>query len=668
MRWQLDRFTFHGQPNTTYSLTELDGSAKTLYSDSEGVTEAASNTVTTDSRGTGYAYIRGDAQLRLSGVVVRDQIRTPLEFSDPTDPNASGACIRAIDLITAEELAEVQDMENNPTTDLAPKLQAWFDAALNVYGDGAEGTGGRGARMELDAGNWRISTLQLRPGCSLVGRASRYEVRILQTADAQAPVIDVLGRADNTDVVQRRTEVFLQNLDINANGNVDALGDPINCINLRAENTSDDPDDPDDLVNRTGVIAWLVQAGGASGYGFYSLKRGRNWIHECQFTGNGMEGTNNCGGVFAQGPDQLFFKSYCGSNYGHQLHIKSSATPMVVEVELGTSKQPQNYASLYMENCTDSVIQGGNCTGVMLFEGQEDDNTANEYDTETRINLSNVVFTFKDKSFTDATDDTVHTLPGFIHVKNLRGLYINGCRFKPATDDDIAVHHYTNRPTSIVYIQGARSRAVFNGPLPPLDDWNWPAGTPEQWAGVPTNTYDSITNKPNQLLIQTTDPTDTTHAWVMGSIKFLSNRGVQGAAGGTSVSAGLIGEIVSTDVNSGAAAALTTATIASLGSIALTAGHWEVRGTVVLTGSGATVTTTEAGIDSANNSISSSSAKRYAGSAHALTTVTATVATHQIGPFELKLTGAATRYLNTRASFSAGTMAAYGVIEARRIA
>ena len=668
MLFQLNRFTFKGQPSTTYTVTELDGSTKATYSDADGL-NSSGGTISTDAQGTGYTYFHGDAQLRLGGMVVRDQIRNGYEFTSPADPNQTGAVCRAITLLTPEELAEVQAAQDGvPSIDLAPKLQAWFDDALAVYGDGTSGTGGRGARMELDAGDWLISTLQLRPGCSLVGRASRYEVRLLQTNDSQDPIIDILGRADNTDVVQRRTEVYLENLDINANGNLDALGDPINGINLRAEGTDgDDPVDPDDLVNRTGVIAHRVQVGGASGYGFYSLKRGRNWLHECQFAGNGTAGENNCGGLFAQGPDQLFVKCYCGSNYGHQLHIKSSATPMVVEVELGTSKTPQTFVSLYMENCTDSVIQGGNCTGQMLFEGQEDDNTANEYDTETRINLSNVVFTFKDKTFTDQDTDIVYTLDGFIINKNLRGLSINNCRFKPATDDDIAAHHYTNRPTYVVYMQGVRSRAVFNCPLPPLDDWNWPAGTPEVYAGTPTNTYDSITNQPGRLLIQTTDTTEDTHAFLFERIRFLYGGGIVGITDGSDVDAGIVGELFSTEVDSGAPVALTTATVASLGSVALTAGNWEVRAAAVFVGSGATVTQMESGVASNNNSISATSAKRYTGQMANFVTTSGNLATHQIGPYELQLSSAGTRYLNVAATFSAGTMTAYGVIEARRV-
>ena len=113
--------------------------------------------------------------------------------------------------------------------------------------------------------------------------------------------------------------------------------------------------------------------------------------------------------------------------------------------------------------------------------------------------------------------------------------------------------------------------------------------------------------------------------------------------------------------------ALTTATVASLGSVALTAGNWEVRAAAVFVGSGATVTKMESGVASNNNSISATSAKRYAGQMANFVTTSGNLATHQIGPYELQLSSSGTRYLNVAATFSAGTMTAYGVIEARRV-
>jgi hypothetical protein len=581
----------------------------------------------------------------------------------------AGAPINALGLLDEDEIAEVRNSTGAGGRDLAPKLQAALDARYLLTGTDQSGAGGHGACMELDAGTWTISTLQLRPGMAVRGLVDRFEVRVKQTSGSLAPLIDILGRGQNQDVISRRTSVILQRLDLAANGNLDANGDPINGINLRV-----DPDNEgdDDSANRTGLIMEEVQVGGASGWGLYNLKRGKMWFSKCQFSGNGLAPllpNNKVGGLFSQGPDSFFHKCYCGNNGGVQLHIKSSATPSVVEIEMGSSKQATIYPTFWSENNTDLMFGGGgNCTGWILLEGQEDDITANEYDTECSINLFDFTITLKDKSFKDGSGN-FGTLPGFITAKNIRGWNINNVRFDPATDDDIAAHHYTHRPTQIVYIQGARTRGKLTGPLPPLADWKWPAGTPEVWPGsAPTNTYDSITNKPDQLLIQTSDPTDTTHAHLFDRLKFFAGGGIVGMTTGANPPTGCVGELIQTDVTSAAPVALTDNTIASIGNIVLTAGEWDIRATLIVQGTGATATLAEAAVSTANNTVPATTAQRYSVITLGTTTVTNPLCTLKMGPFQLKLAAGSTRYLNAKARFSAGTVNAYGVIEARRIA
>lgn len=583
-----------------------------------------------------------------------------------------GGGIRAMDLLTPEELAEVRDPDGTGGSNLGPKLQAALDEAYDEYGDDQEGAGGHGATLLLDAGTWTWDTMQLRPGMSIIGLVDRFEVRVKQLASARAPLIDILGRGQNQDVVGRRTAVVLERLDLNANGNVSLTNEAIDCIHLRVDEANDGDDES---ANRTGVIAREVQAGGASGWGLYNLKRGKLWLSMCQFAGNGLHPdlpNNKVGGLFSQGPDCFFYKVYCGNNGGPQHHIKSSATPTIINVEYGTSKQPHLYPSLWLEKCTDAMVGGGgNCTGWILIEGGENEPTANEYDTECNINLHNFSLTFKDKTFTDSTVEppVVHTLPGFIHLKHIRGVNLDNLRVMPANDDDIEAHHYTNRPTSIVYIQGDRTRATWRAPLPPLTDWRWPAGAPEQWSGSePTNSYDSITNKPNQLSIQTSDPSDETHRHLFDRIGFLDNQGgIVGATDATSKHAGLVGEVLNTAVSSGSAAALATTTVASIASRAITAGNWMVYGTVQFLGAAATVSKVEAAISSANNDVPASTAERFSAQAMNVATVTGEVASLKIGPYYLKVSADTTRYLNCRATFAAGTMTAYGYIEARRV-
>jgi len=608
-----------------------------------------------------------DIKAPVSKLPISDAVQGALD--DIRDDIFGGAYVRAISLFADDEqaLSEIRASSGATGKDLAPTLQAWFDAAYLLYGTDQAGAGGHGCCMELDPGTWSISTLQLKPGMALRGLVDRFEVRVKQISTAQAPLIDILGRGQNQDVVGRRTAVILQRLDLNANGNLDTNGDPINCINLRVD-TANEGDD--DSANRTGLIAEEVQAGGASGWGLYNHKRGKLWLSKCQFAGNGLAPSlpnNKVGGLFSQGPDSFFHKCYCGNNGGPQLHIKSSATPTVLDVEIGVSKQATKYPGIYLENCTEAIIGGGgNCESWILIEGEEEDNTVDEYDTETVISLYNFQVKLKDKSFLDGGGGAGTTLNGYITLKNIRGVDIRGLRFTPAEDAEITGHHYTNRPTNIIDIQGSRTRATFNCPLPPLQDWRWPAGSPEVWPGTPpTNTYDSITNKPNQLQISTNDPTDTTHSRKFDWVSFFANGGIRGRTDANSMRAGAVGEYIKAEQTT--PQALTTATILSLASIDLTPGNWEIRGVVIYAGTGATTTSSEACIDSANNVISTANPDRYSGTGRTLTTYTGTVATEKIGPFELKTSSTVTRRINCRASFSAGSMSVTGGIYARRI-
>lgn len=429
-----------------------------------------------------------------------------------TDPEVSGTSIRAITLLSDEEKAEVRNPAIFPTIDLAPKIQAWLDSALNVYGDGLTGSGGRGCRIEFDAGNWLVSHLDLRPGVQFIGLSSREEVQFVQKIGYNADhFITILGHLLNGDAPQRRTEVLIQDVSFDANGLLDAAGDPLDCMHAEPEVFGDT--DPDDAVTRTGVIGHRFSCSGASGYGYNSQKRGKNWLHECQFTGNGKSGHENaCGGLYVQGPDSKFEKVYCGSNWGHQIHIKSSETPMIYDVELGTTKSnPEDYVSLYSELCTSLVVIGGNSTGPFLIEGGEGDTAANEYGVHSWINISDVIFTFKDKTFTNTADSTIKVQPGYIRLKNIKGVYID-CRYHPAFDEvdgsDPMVHTVSHRPTNVLYVQGARSSAVLRIAPPPVDDVMWLAGAPEDSpSGPPTDPYATLTNKKDQVTIQLIDTT-----------------------------------------------------------------------------------------------------------------------------------------------------------------
>lgn len=468
------------------------------------------------------AQVRADAWVALnqdgmdmkapaSALPISDAVQAALDVIRMNVLVGSGTYLKAMDYLDDDEKAQVRDPSGAGGVDLAAKIQPQLDAAYLLTGSDQTGAGGHGVCMDFDPGTWTFSTLQLKPGMALRGLVDRFEVRFKQTSTAQAPLIDVLGRGQNQDVIGRRTAVILERIDLNANGNYPSTTEAWDCVHLRVDPTNEGDDES---ANRTGLIMSEVQCGGASGWGIYNLKRGKVWLSKVQCAGNGKHPNlpnGKVGGLFSQGPDSFFHKTYCGNNGGIQMHIKSSATPSVVEVELGTSVQPDLYPTVCIERCTDVMFGGGgNCTGWIQVIGAENDNTQNEYDTECRINFYDFVITLKDKSF-QKQDGTFFTMNGAFSLENVRGVHISNVRVKAATDDDIAAHHYTHRPTNVVYIKGSRTRATWHGPLPPLDDWNWPAGAPETWPGSPpTNARSSMTNKQKQLRVLSYDPTDTT--------------------------------------------------------------------------------------------------------------------------------------------------------------
>lgn len=466
------------------------------------------------------AAVGGDAKLPASKLPISTATQEALDALEAK--LYTGLYINASTLLAdhPELLAQVRNPSGGAGQDMGNIIQQWFDSAYLLGGSEQTGAGGHGCTMDLEPGTYTWSTLLLKPGMALRGLTDRFEVRVKQPSTARAPIIDILGRGQNQDVLGRRTAVILQRLDFACNGNLDDNGDPINGINLRVDPGNEGDDES---ANRTGLIAEEVQVGGASGWGMYNLKRGKMWLNKCQFAGNGLAPllpNNKVGGLFSQGPDSFFHKVYCGNNGGVQMHIKSSATPAILDVEFGPSKQPHLYPSLWLERCVDAMVGGGgNCTGWIKVTGAEDDPLQKEYDTECSINFFDFALTLKDKSFTDE-DGVVHTLPGYFEWENIRGVHINNVRLDPATDDD--AHEYTNRPTYAIYVKGARTTGTAKLVLPGLQDWKWPAGTPEQWPGSqPTNTYDSLTNKPKQCLIQASDPTDTTHAHLFDRIRGL---------------------------------------------------------------------------------------------------------------------------------------------------
>lgn len=131
-----------------------------------------------------------------------------------------------------------------------------------------------------------------------------------------------------------------------------------------------------------------------------------------------------------------------------------------------------------------------------------------------------------------------------------------------------------------------------------------------------------------------------------------------------SAAAGVVGEYKSSVVATGAAVSLTTATVADVTSLALTPGDWDVEGVVDFNLTGATTTDWTAGLSATSATLGSQD--QYASQPLVLTLHTDTYG--MVTPkARISIAANTTIYMNAKATFSAGTVAAFGTLRARRV-
>lgn len=141
-----------------------------------------------------------------------------------------------------------------------------------------------------------------------------------------------------------------------------------------------------------------------------------------------------------------------------------------------------------------------------------------------------------------------------------------------------------------------------------------------------------------------------------------------GAVNGTAAPAGAVGEYVLTTVAVGSAVALTTATPANVGSVSLTAGDWTLEGNINFTAASATVANGSLWVGSINvtsATISTDGAEVQLNPG--ASTTTSFKDGVSIPQKRVSLTATTTIYLVAEATFTAGTVGAYGKISARRV-
>lgn len=139
---------------------------------------------------------------------------------------------------------------------------------------------------------------------------------------------------------------------------------------------------------------------------------------------------------------------------------------------------------------------------------------------------------------------------------------------------------------------------------------------------------------------------------------------ITGVTNASNAGAGIVGEYVSSIVTSGSALPMTSGVPLNVTSITLSAGDWDVSGNVFTSPEAGTLTSSFQG------AVSTASAT-FPGAAASAITYPAAVAGAFLGlacgTTRINVSAPTTVYLVAAAVFSAGTLAAYGVINARRM-
>jgi len=139
---------------------------------------------------------------------------------------------------------------------------------------------------------------------------------------------------------------------------------------------------------------------------------------------------------------------------------------------------------------------------------------------------------------------------------------------------------------------------------------------------------------------------------------------VVGTTAAGNATAGYVGEFVNSLVASGSPVSLTTATPANVTSISLTAGDWDVEGNINFSASSATVTGTQGGISTTTASLPTDGSEVYSGVQVTLLSEKDSVSMPRK---RINVSSTTTVFLVAQSTFSAGSVGAFGTINARRV-
>lgn len=149
----------------------------------------------------------------------------------------------------------------------------------------------------------------------------------------------------------------------------------------------------------------------------------------------------------------------------------------------------------------------------------------------------------------------------------------------------------------------------------------------------------------------------------------LSIKQAPGTATNDSASAGNLGEYISSVVATNQQVTLTNGVVANITSISLTAGDWDVSGQVHINGTGSTATTALVASISQTSAAIASAAGQYNAdyNTHAAGFFASVSPTLPLIDNRISLAITTTIYLVAQGNITAGTLAGWGIIRARRV-
>jgi hypothetical protein len=160
----------------------------------------------------------------------------------------------------------------------------------------------------------------------------------------------------------------------------------------------------------------------------------------------------------------------------------------------------------------------------------------------------------------------------------------------------------------------------------------------------------------------------STNSWYVIGQSAGDRSGTLGRVDATGAQAGIVGEVQQSSIVQGSAVSITASTtVVNVTSLALTAGNWRISWAVKHRGSGATVTNVSAGVNTTSATLAPTKAEQCSEEVVAYTTQTGNLKTLSGSNYLVNVNTSTTVYLSATATFSAGTMTAFGVLTAERV-